>query len=287
MSTPNTSDVSLLLDDVGWHQKRARRSTAWGWLLLVVGLPLMVRLVIAGLAVRADPNAPDPWGPIDSLLIVGGIVCWSAALVLFRTTAVHRRATAALCYWQIFGADGRRLPVGMLRRRVASMPRLRSWLDRRHAFVVTPHSLPDAERRAQLFQAARSRTGTRQERADRFGEPIAIDFERVRMLRQGVAALICIALACVGAASVIGYVVDRTASIPYQVSRNVLMAAPLLIPFVGIGLSRSSTGFRPLAHRILPELRRRDGGADRNLALALLAKPRLYDVWAEMHPLVA
>ena len=107
------------------------------------------------------------------------------------------------------------------------------------------------------------------------------------MLRQGVAALICIALACVGAASVIGYVVDRTASIPYQVSRNVLMAAPLLIPFVGIGLSRSSTGFRPLAHRILPELRRRDGGADRNLALALLAKPRLYDVWAEMHPLVA
>ncbi len=281
----NGADLSLLLPDVAWYQRRAAQALLIAWILFALGLPMMIRLVVVIRATILNPHEEDPAGPIDAFVLLCGMVLEAIAVMLFHWASARRRTAAAVASWQVRGADGGRIAASALRRPISSMPRLRRWLDRRRASVVASSGLPDPERRMQLFLAARGRPGTRQERSDRFGESIAIDYERSLVLRRSVAVLISLAIICVGVIAAIGYIVDRNASGPYQVGRLMLLALPVLIPFVGVALRRSALGFGPVLARMMPVLRPRDGGIDRNTALAMLVKPRLHEIWTELHPL--
>ncbi|MGN8027154.1 hypothetical protein [Microbacterium sp. 22242] len=280
-------DLVLLLPDVAWHQNRIRWALAAGCFLLILAGPLLLGIVDAVRGTIADPGGEDPLGPLDVAVILGGVVCLATAFALFRSAAVHRRIAAVLVSWQAVDRCGRRVSERRLKRHIGSMVRLRRRLDREGERIVELSSVSDARRRWLLYLAARNMPGTRQERSERFGESVAVDYERAQRLRWTVAILSCLAVVCIGAIAMIGYMRDRFVSSPYLIGREVLAFAVILSPVAGAVLRRSRLGLRPLVQRVLPELRTRDPEIDENLALALLVKPRLYEVWRELHPLGA
>ncbi|OZB89845.1 MAG: hypothetical protein B7X41_00625, partial [Microbacterium sp. 14-71-5] len=72
--------VHLLIEDVSWHQRAARRATGWACTALLVGSPMIGRLLIG---LQADWHEVDPWGPLDAVVILSGLLCWGGAIWLF------------------------------------------------------------------------------------------------------------------------------------------------------------------------------------------------------------
>jgi hypothetical protein len=242
----------------------------------------MIGRLLIGL--QADWHEVDPWGPLDAVVILSGLLCWGGAIWLFVRAEVHARMAVELAQWQIREADGTRVVAVELRGHARGARGLRRWIARRHAAVIPVTALAPRDRRTQLLIAARGRLGTDQERRASFGEGIAIGYAKgVRRARRAAAALAGAELIA-GAAAVTGYVTGGGSSPLVRIGAAVFIVVVLSSPIVGRATRRGPNGLRSLAARLLPSLQGRDARLDVDRVAAMIRKPRLYDLWAELHP---
>jgi hypothetical protein len=272
-------EEDLLLGDVAWHHKVARRMVVWACSTLVAGSPMIARLVIG---LQAPWNEVDPWGPADAFVILGGILCWGTAVWLFARVAFHERIALEIARWQLRDMQGNRVSAIELRA-VRGAAGLRRWVARHHAFVIPIDALLPQDRRSQLLIAARGRLGTMKERRDSFGDELATAYERgVRRARRG-AMLMGVADVVVWAAAVGAVVEGGPSSLLFWVAGASFLAMVVLALFVRLSVRRGPDGIFSLAASLLPALRSRDARLDVNSVAAMISKPRLYDLWAELH----
>ncbi|MBS1905267.1 MAG: hypothetical protein JST33_01605 [Actinobacteria bacterium] len=239
------------------------------------------RLLIGLQAARGEV---DPWGPMDAFVIVGGLVCWSGAAWLLVRADVHARIAAEIAHWQIVDVHGNRVAANGLRVAARSARTLRRWLIRRRARVIPIAALAARDRRSQLLIAARGRLGTTVERRASFGEGIASRYAHtVRRLRRTAGAVIALEVSA-GAIAIGGVVSGGGTSPFFRIGAAVFLLIVLLSPIIGRTVRRGPDGLRALAAELLPSLQIRDTRLDLNRIAAMIVKPRLHDLWAELHP---
>lgn len=270
-TTAAVPDVALLLDDVGWHQGRASRQAVLAFVALGAGIVPMMRLVVG---LRSWPAAEDPWGPIDGVVIVAGLLLWCAAAVSFSAARRHARLAAVLASCQVVDGRGARVRdasrARILRRQVESG----AWR------VIPVDALLDRDRYFQLLIAARNRPGSRHERIQRFGRRLASRYARavvVRRLALGVLIAVEIGATVLGVVGIFAGGTGRHALVTTAVAT--LFAVLAVSPVVGILLRRSPVGLLHLADPLFVRLREQDPRLTRGQVAAMLRKPRLYDVW--------
>lgn len=270
-TTAAVPDVALLLDDVGWHQGRASRQAVLAFVALGAGIVPMMRLVVG---LRSSPTAEDPWGPIDGVVIVAGLLLWCAAAVSFSAARRHARLAAVLASCQVVDGRGARVRdasrARILRRQVESG----AWR------VIPVDALLDRDRYFQLLIAARNRPGSRHERIQRFGRRLASRYARavvVRRLALGVLIAVEIGATVLGVVGIFAGGTGRHALVTTAVAT--LFAVLAVSPVVGILLRRSPVGLLHLADPLFVRLREQDPRLTRVQVAAMLRKPRLYDVW--------
>lgn len=270
-TTAAVPDVALLLDDVGWHQGRASRQAVLAFVALGAGIVPMMRLVVG---LRSSPTAEDPWGPIDGVVIVAGLLLWCAAAVSFSAARRHARLAAVLASCQVVDGRGARVRdasrARILRRQVESG----AWR------VIPVDALLDRDRYFQLLIAARNRPGSRHERIQRFGRRLASRYARavvVRRLALGVLIAVEIGATVLGVVGIFAGGTGRHALVTTAVAT--LFAVLAVSPVVGILLRRSPVGLLHLADPLFVRLREQDPRLTRGQVAAMLRKPRLYDVW--------
>lgn len=269
--------LALLLDDVGWHQRRARRLSVAASLALAAGVIPMIRLVVG---LRSSPTTEDPWGPVDAVLIVAGILLWSAALAGFSGARRHTRVALALAARQLVDEHGARADLGPRTGEAASPTGLARLVERRGWRVVPVDELDERDRLAQLFIAARNRPGSSSERAERFGPQVASRYARVVLVRWLVASVLFAVCAGAAVVGVAGIVAGGSARQPLVTSAVIILFAVIAVsPVIGLVLRRSPAGLLGLAGTLLPQLRAQDPTLDRAQVAAMVRKPRLYDVW--------
>ena len=269
--TAAVPDLALLVDDVGWHQRRASRQTVLAYVALGAGIVPMMRLVVG---LRSSPTAEDPWGPIDGLVIVAGLLLWCAAAFSFSAARRHARLAAVLASCQVVDERGARVRdasrARVLRRQVESG----AWR------VIPVDGLPDRVRYLQLLIAARNRPGSRHERIQRFGGRLASGYARAVVIRRlTLGALIAVAIGAMvlGVVAIVAGGAGRHALVTTAVAT--LFAVIAVSPVVGILLRRSPVGLLHLADPLFVRLREQDPRLTRGQVAAMLRKPRLYDVW--------
>jgi len=270
-TTAAVPDLALLLDDVGWHQRRASRQTVLAFVALGAGIVPMMRLVVG---LRSSPTSEDPWGPIDGVVIVAGLLLWCAAAVSFSGARRHARLAAVLASCQVVDERGARVRnasrARILRRQVESG----AWR------VIPVDDLLDRDRYFQLLIAARNRPGSRHERIQRFGGQLASRYERavvIRRLALGVLIAVAIGAMVLGVVAIVAGGTGRHALVTTAVAT--LFAVIAVSPVVGILLRRSPVGLLHLADPLFMRLRGQDPRLTRGQVAAMLRKPRLYDVW--------
>lgn len=270
-TTAAVPDVALLLDDVGWHQGRASRQAVLAFVALGAGIVPMMRLVVG---LRSSPTAEDPWGPIDGVVIVAGLLLWCAAAVSFSAARRHARLAAVLASCQVVDGRGARVRdasrARILRRQVESG----AWR------VIPVDALLDRDRYFQLLIAARNRPGSRHERIQRFGRQLASRYGRavvIRRLALGVLIAVAIGATVLGVVGIVAGGTGRHALVTTAVAT--LFAVLAVSPVVGILLRRSPVGLLHLADPLFVRLREQDPRLTRGQVAAMLRKPRLYDVW--------
>jgi hypothetical protein len=273
--------LALMLEDVAWHQRRARWLTVAAFIALGVGVFPMVRL---GVALRSSPTAEDPWGPLDAFVIIAGVLLWAASIVWFSGARRHARVAAALAVRQLVDKEGARVRLTRVAGEAASPARLQRVVERRGWRVIPIDELEERDRLAQLFIAARNRPGTRRERVDRFGPDVASRYARVVLVRSvvlGVLIAVCAAAGVVGAAAIIAGGSERHTIVTTAVV--IIFTVIAVSPIVGLLLRRSPAGLLHLGESLLPHLRPLDPALTRTQVAAMLRKPRLYDVWHGLH----
>ncbi|MBO1740479.1 hypothetical protein [Leifsonia sp. TF02-11] len=273
--------LALLLEDVGWHQRRARCLTVAAFTSLGVGVFPLIRLAVG---LRSSPTEQDPWGPLDAFVILAGILLWAGAIAGFSAARRHARVAAALAVRQLVDEQGARVRLGRAAGEAASPARLRRLVERRGWRVIPVDELDERNRLAQLFIAARNRPGTRRERIDRFGPAVASRYARVVIVRNvvlGVLIAVCAAAGIVGVAALVAPGPSTHTMVTTAVVT--LFTVMLLSPIVGVLLRRSPVGLLHLADTLLPQLLPRDAAITRMQVAAMLRKPRLYDVWHGLH----
>ncbi|MFD6698352.1 MULTISPECIES: hypothetical protein [unclassified Microbacterium] len=273
--------ADVLLEDVEWHQRAARRAVGWACAGLLVGSPMIGRLLIG---LQAARDEVDPWGPLDALIILAGLAFWGGAVWLLVRADVHGRTAVEIARWQIRDVDGSRVASIELHGRARGARGMRTWIAQRHATVVPIAALAPRDRGAQLLIAARSRPGTEQERRASFGEGIATGYAQgVRRARR-TAAVLGGAELIVGGVAVAGFVWGGGSAALFRSSAVAFVVLVVSSPIIGRAERGGPNGVRALAAGMLPSLRSRDGRLDVNQVAAMIRKPRLYDLWAELHP---
>ncbi len=269
--TAAVRDVSLLLDDVGWHQRRASRQTVLTFVALGAGIVPMMRLVVG---MRSSPTAEDPWDPIDGVVIVAGLLLWCAAAASFSGARRHARLAAVLASCQVVDLRGARV------RDASGTRALRRQVESGAWRVIPVDGLLDRDRYIQLLIAARNRPGSRHERIERFGGQLASGYARtvvIQRLALGVLITVAIGAMVLGVVAIVAGGTGRHALVTTAVS--ILFAVIAVSPVVGILLRRSPVGLLHLADPLFIRLREQDPRLTRGQVAAMLRKPRLYDVW--------
>jgi len=273
--------LALLLEDVSWHQRRARWMTVAAFTGLAIGVFPLIRLAVG---LRSSPTEEDPWGPLDAFVILAGILLWAGAIAGFFGARRHARVAAALAVRQLVDEHGAWVRLGRAAGEAASPARLRRMVERRGWRVIPVDGMDERNRLAQLFIAARNRPGTRRERVDRFGPEVASRYARVVIAGNVVLGVLIAVCATAGAVGVAALIAPGPATHSMVTTAVVtLFAVILLSPIVGALLRRSPVGLLHLADTLLPQLRHRDAGITRTQVAAMLRKPRLYDVWHGLH----
>lgn len=263
--------LASLLEDVGWHLRRARDLTVLAFVALAAGVVPMMRLMVG---LRSSPTAEDPWGPLDAAVIVAGVLLWVASLVSFSTARRHTRVAAALASWQLVDARGARV------RNASRARELRRQVERGEWRVVPVDELQETARLAQLLIAARNRPGSRNERVERFGPQVASRYARtVAAWRVALGTLITVSIGAMamGVAAIISGGTGREALVTTAVL--ILFAVIVVSPVVAAVLRRSPVGLLRLADPLITPLQAQDPSLTRAQVAAMLRKPRLYDVW--------
>ncbi len=245
-----------MLEDVGWHQRRARWLTVAAFIALGAGIVPMIRLVVG---LSSSPTAEDPWGPLDAFVILAGVLLWAATIVCFSASRRHTRVAAALAVRQLVEEHGARVRLARVAEEAASPARLGRVVEQRGWRVIPVDELEERDRLAQLFIAARSRPGTRRERVDRFGRHVASRYARVVFVRSLTLGALIAVSAVAGTAGVAAIIAGGSARHATVTTAVVIIFTVIAVsPIVGVLLRRSPAGLlhrggRAIAHFLARE----------------------------------
>jgi hypothetical protein len=243
----------------------------------IIAIPGLLRLGFSFRQLAIDPQAEDPWGPIDPVVIISGVVFAVGAFLMLRSVPrlITAAATVALPLLRVTVPD---LTLTDLRQYLRSPGEFGDWAFSRRVAPVYEFAPLKGAAMAQesIVTAVRSR-GTYDRRAEYFGAKIARRYRRIRTQAWSGFALVVAAVVS-GAAALLGTLVSSN---PPHAALIVAAISALIVGEVIVVTSR--VRLLTLGDRMAEVARSYDSRFERTKMLASLSKPLLFEEWLTHH----
>jgi hypothetical protein len=239
-----------------------------------------VRVLIGS---RESPTATDSWGPGDVFVIFAAVL-GVVGIVLFVQAARRQRANAVHSAFVILRQANPGVSEAQLAPLLSSTARFDEWAARARLVPLAenPKGLAASEEGARLMFASKTRGGYR-DRVERFGPSVAGRF-RANLVLAWIGTILADGSLVAAAAGLITAVILAKLGHPSALADLGRAVIPLIAVFVAgwvfILFARYwSRGRYAVADGLRAALVGRDPSLTRQMAIALVARPYLYDLW--------
>ncbi|HEX4399776.1 MAG TPA: hypothetical protein VHZ98_00440 [Galbitalea sp.] len=254
----------------------------------IVGAAVCVLFVPVG-AVRIligshqSATATDPWGPGDAFVIFAAFL-GVLGIVLFAQAARRQRANAVHSGFVILRQANTGVTEGQIAPLLSSTARFDEWAAGTSLVPLAenPKGLAASEEGARLMFARKARGGYR-DRVERFGPTVAGRF-RVSLVAAWIGTILVDGSALAAAAGVITAFMLLKLGHPNAFAdlgpAIIALTAGLAVGLaILLGARYGPRGRYAIADRLRAALVGRDPSLTRQMTVALIARPYLYDLW--------